>query len=249
MGAMRLAMALGFTLLAMPACPAWSDEISPNVVPWDRLAPDSSGLVRDVLARPLVARQVNGITYRSRPRVFQYLLDHPDFAANMARAIKVGKYRVTSVPGGYEADDGRGVHGLLKPVYADAQRRVYYLKGRYDPPVFPAMTGRAVVVLDALHVTGPDGTSRAQVTVVGFLTLDNVFARIIARVLRDFTQAAVDRKVRRFFRHVEKVSARAIDDPIGLAREIQGHPELPPGQVAEFRRLLLKSDTGAATAS
>jgi hypothetical protein len=236
---MRLALVVWVSLQAMWVAPALSGEISPSVVPWDRLDPETSGLVRDVVMQPLVAKQVDGIAYRSRPEIFRYLLDHPDFAATMARVIRIGKYRVTPVPGGYEADDGRGVHGFLKPVYADAQRRVYYLAGRYDPPLLPAMTGRAVLVLDAFHVGSPDGGSRAEVTVVGFLRVDSVLVRIVARVLRNFTQATVDRKVRRFFRHVEKVSARAYDDPAGLAQEIHGHPELPPGQVAEFRRLLL----------
>ena len=244
---MRFAMALCLSFLAMPVYPVWGDEISPNVVPWDRLAPDASGLVRDVVTRPLVARRVNGISYKSRPEVFQYLLDHPDFAANMSRAIKVGKYRVTPVSGGYEANDGRGVHGFLKPVYADAQRRVFYLAGRYDPPLFPSMAGRAVLVVDAVHVAGPDGTNRAMVTVIGFLKVDSLLVRIVAKILRDFTQTAVDRKVQRFFRHVEKVSVRAAEDPAGLAQEIQRHPELPGGQVAEFNRLLLKPAPGAAT--
>jgi hypothetical protein len=246
---MRFAVALAVAFLVAPLCPSWSGEISPDVIPWDRLAPEGSGLVRDVVARPLVVRQINGIAYKSRPEIFQYLLDHPDFAANMARAIKVGGYRVTPVPGGYEADDGRGVHGFLKPVYADAQRRVYYLAGRYAPPIFPAMTGRAVLVLDALHVASPGGGSLAEVTVVGFLKVDSVLARILAGILRDFTQAAVDRKVRRFFRHVEKVSVRAYDDPAGLASEIQGRADLPPGQVAEFSRLLLAPVRGAGTRS
>jgi hypothetical protein len=228
---------------------AWSGEASPGVIPWERLSPDASGLVREVVTQALVARQVNGITYKSRPEIFRYLMDHPDFAATMARAINVGRYRITPVPGGYEADDSRGVRGLLKPVYADTQRRVFYLAGRYDPPLLPAMTGRAVLVLDALHVPSQDGGTRAEVTVVGFLKVDTVLARIVAGVLRSFTQATVDRKVRRFFRHVEKVSARAHDDPAGLAQAIQGHPDLPPGQVAEFRRLLLKPPRGAATRS
>ena len=243
---MRFAVALAASLLMMPACPVRSEEISPSVIPWDRLAAETSGLVRDVVARPLVARQINGIAYKSRPEIFQYLLDHPDFAADMARAIKVGKYRVTPVTGGYEADDGRGVRGLLKPVYADAQRRVYYLAGRYDPPIFPTMTGRAVLVLDTLHVASPGGGTLAEATVTGFLQVDGVLGRIVAGILRDFTQAAVDRKVRRFFRHVEKVSVRAHDDPAGLAQEIRGRPDLPPGQVAEFSRLLLVPVRGAA---
>jgi hypothetical protein len=236
---MRLALVVWVSLQAMWIVPAWSGEISASIIPWDRLAPETSGLVREVVMQPLVARQVNGIAYRSRPEIFRYLLDHPDFAATMARVIKIGKYRVTAVPGGYEADDGRGVHGVLRPVYADARRRVFYLAGRYDPPLLPTMTGRAVLVLDSSHVGSPDGGSRAEVTVVGFLKVDSVLARIVARVLREFTQATVDRKVRRFFRHVEKVSVRAYDDPAGLAHEIQGHPDLPPDQVAEFRRLLL----------
>ena len=236
---MWLALVVWVSLQAMWVPPAWSDEISASIIPWDRLAPETSGLVRDVVMQPLVAKQVNGIAYRSRPEIFRYLLDHPDFAATMARVIKIGKYRVTPVPGGYEADDGRGVHGVLRPVYADARRRVYYLAGRYDPPVLPTMTGRAVLVLDSSHVGSPDGGSRAEVTVVGFLKVDSVLVRIVARVLREFTQATVDRKVRRFFRHVEKLSVRAYDDPAGLAQEIQGHPDLSPGQVAEFRRLLL----------
>lgn len=243
---MRFAVALAVGLLTAPVCPAWSGENFSDLIPWDRLAPYASGLVRDVVERPLVARQVDGIAYKSRSEVFRYLLDHPDFAANMARAIGVGRYRVTPVPDGYEADDGRGVHGFLRPVYADSQRRVYYLAGRYDPPIFPAMTGRAVLVLDALHMAGPNGGSQAKVTVVGFLKVDSLFGRILAAILRDFTQAAVDRKVRQFFRHVEKVSVRAHDDPIGLAQEIQRHPDLPQERVAEFRRLLLASAGGAA---
>ncbi len=243
---MRLPAALSIGFLVALVCPAWSGENLSDVIPWDRLVAENSGLVRDVVTRPLVAREVNGITYRSRADIFQYLLDHPDFAASMARAIKVGRYRVTPVPGGYEADDGRGVRGLMKPVYADGHRRIYYLAGRYDPPIFPAMTGRAVLVLDAQHVTGADGGSRAEVNVVGFLKVDSVLARILAGILRDFTQAAVERKVRRFFRHMEKVSVRAYDDPAGLAAEIQGRPELPPGRVAEFSRLLLAPLRGAA---
>jgi hypothetical protein len=245
---MQRALMLWVWCLALPVASAWSEEkISTNVIPWHRLSSDASGLVRDVVTQPLVARRVNGITYKSRPEIFQYLLDHPDFAATMARAINVGRYRVIPVPGGYEADDGRGVRGLFRPVYADAQRRVFYLAGRYDPPLFPAMTGRAVLVLDALHAASPDGGGRAEVTVVGFLKVDAVLARIVASVFRSFTQAAVDRKVRRFFRHVEKVSVRAHDDPAGLAQAIQGHPDLPPERVAEFRRLLLKPLRGVTT--
>jgi hypothetical protein len=45
--------------------------------------------------------------------------------------------------------------------------------------------------------------------------------------------------VKRFFNSIARVSRRASDDPEGLAEELARHPDLPPDQVAEFRRILL----------
>jgi hypothetical protein len=51
----------------------------------------------------------------------------------------------------------------------------------------------------------------------------------------------MDRRVRRFFGHVAKVSRRAYDDPEGLAELLTGRPELAADRLAEFRALLLAS--------
>lgn len=228
---------------AIATPPALAGEIAlgpgASLIPWERLDEESFGLARDVVGQALVFRQVDGIAFRSRREVFDFLIEHPDFAADVARLLREGRYRVRRTPVGFEADDGRGAHGFLRSLYADGDRRVFYLEGRYDPPLLPSIAGRLVLVLDTSHTTAPDGESYAEMRVAGYLRLDNALAEVLASVARSFSEAMVERKVKRFFRHVARVSRRAYDDPEGLAEELARRPDFAAERVAEFQRVLL----------
>jgi hypothetical protein len=210
-------------------------------IPWDRLDLDSYELVRDVVKGAAVAREVRDITFRSHKPVFDFLFDHPDFAADVARILREGKYRVRRVGSLYEADDGRGVRGVMKPLLSEEGRRLFYLEGRYDPPLLPPLSGRLVILIDTEHLDGPDGVTYCAMKFSGFLKLDSLVADAFARVVQTFSEDQVDRRVRRFFGHVAAVSRRAYDDPEGLAALLDGRAELPADQVAAFRELLLAS--------
>lgn len=210
-------------------------------VPWERLDGDAYELARDVVKGALVSREVRDITFRSHKPVFDFLFDHPDFAADVARLLREGKYRVRRVGDVYETDDGRGIRGLMKPLLAEDGRRMFYLEGRYDPPLLPVVSGRAIILLDTEHLDGPDGVTYCAMKFSGFLKLDSVFVDAIARALQAFSEDQMDRKVRRFFNHVAAVSRRAYDDPEGLAALLAGHPELPSEHVTKFRELILAS--------
>lgn len=210
-----------------------------HLIPWERLDEASFQLTREVVGQALVFRHVDGIAFRSRKEVFDFLLEHPDFAADLARALREGKYRVRRTADGFEADDGRGARGLLKPLYAEGDRRVFYLEGRWDPPLLPSIVGRLVLVMDTAYTEAPDGEHYAEMRVAGYLRVDNALAEVLVAVARGLSEVAVERKVRRFFRHVARVSQRAYDDPEGLAEEITRHPDLAVHRVAEFRRVLL----------
>jgi hypothetical protein len=218
-----------------------SEASRSGAIPWDRLELDAYELVRDVVQGAAVAREVRDITFRSHKPILDFLLDHPDFAADVARVLREGKYYVRRVGSLYEADDGRGVRGLMRPLLAENGRRVYYLEGRYDPPLLPALSGRAVIALDSEHLQGPDGVTYCAMRFAGFLKLDSVVADSFARVLQSFSEEQMDRRVRRFFGHVAKVSRRAYDDPEGLAEFLAGRPELAAQRLEEFRALLLAS--------
>jgi hypothetical protein len=182
---------------------------------------------------------VDGLWYRSRKEAFDFLMEHPDFAANVARVLREGKYRVWQTAAGYEADDGRGARGFFKPVFADGDWRIFYLEGRYDQPFLPTLAGQLVLVMETAHRANSGGTSYAETRVACFLRLDNAILKLLAQVAAPLSRSLMDRRIRRFFRHVERVSQRAYDDPEGLAEELARHPDLPGERVAQFRQALL----------
>lgn len=218
---------------------ALSPSSSRRDIPWDRLAGADYQLVREVVTGAAASREVREISFRSRKPVFEFLLDHLDFAADVARILRQGKYRVRRAGDAYEADDGHGTSGTLKPVFADGGRRVFYLAGRYDAPLVPTLAVRGVLLLDAEHLEGPDGVTYCALTVAGHVRFDSPVADTLARVARSYSEAQLDRQLRRFFRHVAIVSRRAHDDPESLAEELSQRPELPAHRVAQFRDVLL----------
>jgi hypothetical protein len=228
---------------ASPAPPPPAGEIAlvpgGRLIPWEQLDEESFALAREVVSRALVFRQVDGIAFRSRKEVYDYLIQHMDFAADVARMLRVGKYRIRRTSAGFEADDGHGAHGFLKPLYDDGDRRVFYLHGYYDPPILPSIAGRLVLVLETSYTQAPDGENYAEMRVAGYLRLDSVLAEVIATVAQSFSEEMVQKKVKRFFRDVARVSRRAYDDPEGLLEELARRPEFDAERVAEFRRVLL----------
>lgn len=228
---------------ATPAPPPPAGEIAlvpgGRLIPWAQLDEESFTLARDVVSQALVFRQVDGIAFRSRKEVYDYLIQHMDFAADVARMLRVGKYRIRRTSAGFEADDGHGAHGFLKPLYDDGGRRVFYLQGRYDPPILPSIAGRLVLVLHTSYTQAPDGENYAEMRFAGYLRLDSVLAEVIATVAQSFSDEMVQKKVKRFFRDVARVSRRAYDDPDGLIEELARHPEFEAERVAEFSRVLV----------
>src|SRR5262249_30142181 len=154
-----------------------------------RLSEPDYALVRDVVRDATAAREVREISFRSRKPVFDYLLEHLDFAASIARILGEGKYRGQRDGGGYQADDGHGTTGLLRPLFADAGRRVFYLEGQYDPPLLPSIGVRAVLLLDIDHVESPDGATYCELNVAGHVRFDSRVLDTLAWVMRNYTQA------------------------------------------------------------
>jgi hypothetical protein len=139
----------------------------------------------------------------------------------------------------YAADDGRYARGTFKPVLVDGGVRVFHLEGRYDPPLLPTLAGSMVLLLDTVHLDGPDGRTYCALAVAGYLKADTAAAEVLATLTGGLVGAYVDRTVRQFFRYVAGLSRRAHDDPEGLAQDVGAQPHLPAELVAQFRRLLM----------
>ena len=55
-----------------------------------------------------VATRVAAPAFPARREVFEYLLDHPELASHVTRALKVARYRIWRTRDGLFLDDGWG---------------------------------------------------------------------------------------------------------------------------------------------
>jgi len=216
----------------------------PLGVPLARLDEQARSRAEAVLGTSVFAQRVSGLRTRSREPVFRFLLDHPHFAAALARALRLGQYRVTLLEDGYWGDDRRGARGHIRTLYADDERRLFHLEGSYETRGIPTMKGQMLVLLEFRHDASPDGVTQADVSVSGHLRLDTplvgAVAQLATAVARPVVERAVERKVRRFFGTVARVSRWAYDEPEQMWAAIEGHPEVPQdATLAAFRQILL----------
>jgi hypothetical protein len=254
-----LALAIGAAILVLGQGGADAERVEPPLgataplvtldrlplgVPLARLDDEARGRAEAVLGTSLFAHRVTGLRARSREAVFRFLLDHPDFAAAVARALRLGQYRVALQDDGYWGDDRRGARGKIRVLYADEARRLYHLEGLYERPRLPSIQGRMLVLIEFHHEDDPAGGTQVEVSVTGHVRLDTpvvgALAQLATAVARPAVERAAERKVRRFFGTVARVSRWAHDEPEQVWTALEGHPEVPQdATLAAFQQILL----------
>lgn len=226
------------------AVPLVTLDALPLGVPLDALTPEARTRAEAVLGRVTFAQRVTGLRFPSRDPVFRFLLEQPDLAAGVARALRLGEYQVSPRDGGFWGDDRRGARGLIHLLHAGPGHRLFHLEGTYETRRLPTLAGRLLVLIEFQHHEDGQGGSVAEVSLTGHLTLDTPLAGALAQVVgivaRPAVERAVEGKVRRFFRTVARVSRWAHDQPDLLWAALDGHPEVPATPtLAAFRDVLL----------
>jgi hypothetical protein len=227
-----------------PGGPSVTLDAMPLGVPFARLDDDARRRAEAVLGTSLFAQRVTGLRSRSREPVFRFLLDHPDFAAAVARALRLGKYQVEARDGGFWGDDRRGARGTIRVLYQDEGRRLYHLEGTYETRGLPTIQGQLLVMIEFQHEDDPEAGTRVEASVTGHMRLDTpllgAVAQLATTLARPTVERAVERKVRRFFGTVARVSRWAHDQPEEFWAALEGHPEIPQdATLAAFRQILL----------
>ena len=216
----------------------------PLGVPLSSLDDDARARVDAILGTTLLSHRVAGLRTRSREPVFRFLLDHPDFAAAVVRALRLGHYQVERRSEGFWGDDSRGARGLIRVLYADESRRLYHLDGVYEGRGLPAIQGRMLVLIEFRHEADAEGTTYLEASVTGHVKLDTplvgAIAQLATTLARPTVERAADRKVRRFFGTVARVSRWAYEQPDQFWAALESNPEVPQdGTLVAFREILL----------
>jgi hypothetical protein len=193
--------------------------------------------IEKVLAKATVSTRVEIEPYPLRFDVFDYLLDHPEFATQVTRALKLARYRIWRTADGLNLDDGWGVTGLITPFYGDGGLRVVYARGRYEQSFLPDIRGQAVILLHYADGPGPHGRPALATSMEVFAQLDSTmvatFAGSIAKSKATSEGLHVLKVFSRLSTHLERRAGEVL-------AELGRRPEVSRAELDGFRRILTR---------
>jgi hypothetical protein len=225
-----VALCLALAASSAPAAPAVT-------LPPEMRADERARLER-IAEAASVSTRVETDPFLSRRQVFEYLLDHPEFATHVTRTLRLARYRIWQTSEGLYLDDGWGATGHFSVVHSVAGQRVMYARGSYRQTMLPTINGEAVAMIQ--YGITPMGESRELVhaTVSGFVKLDSGFLAAATKLAGSMAQRKADLEARRLIRVFARVSRAIEDNPADVYERLRQRPDIPARELEEFGRLL-----------
>ena len=186
-----------------------------------------------------VSARAAGEPFLARSDVFEFMLDHPEFAAHVTRALKMGRLRVwRGSDGVLWLDEGWGVVGQFWVVYSARGMRVVYARGQYQSGLLPSISGQAVVVIEYGLSPAADRRTLISPAVTGFVRLDSKVVALAGKLAGSVAAAKAEKEAKRFVKLVARVSRAIEDNPTHVHESVRQRPGVQAGDLEEFRRLL-----------
>jgi hypothetical protein len=220
-------------LLVTPAAAGRGAPRLPAEIPAgvrQRLAP--------VTERASLAAHVDGEPFRGRRDVFEYLLDHLEFATHVTRALKVARYRVWTVPGGYGLDDGWGTIGTFEVVYVAPGARVIHARGEYQQRYLPDIRGQAIISIEYDARPATEGAATIAASVDTYVKIESKLAAATGVLARQVAHAKAEKEGRRLVKVFAKTTRAIEENPAAVWEALRARPDVPRRELEEFRRLL-----------
>ncbi len=227
---------LGTIACALLATTALAARTPPGLP--DNLPPAERARLQEVTQAAAVTTYVEGEPFVGRREIFEFLLDHPEFATHVTRALRLARYRIWRDGAGLHLDDGWGVVGSFELVYTGGTTRIMYAKGRYEHRILPNINGEAVVVVAYDVRPAEAGRNSITTAVTGFVKLENRLLAMVGRVARTLASAKADKEAQRLVKTFARASRAVEENPGGVYEQIRQRPDVPARDLEDFRRLL-----------
>jgi hypothetical protein len=220
-----LAVFAGATAAALP--------LPPDIPPRER------SRLQAIADEAAVSTHVDGDPFVTRPEIFEYLVDHPEFATHVTRALRVARYRIWQTPEGLALDDGWGATGIFRVVHAATGVRVMYCRGEYKKALLPTINGEAIARIDWAYAPAPaPGERVVHATVTGFVKFDSRLMTLAVKAASMIAQHKADREAKLLVRTFARVSQALRDDPAAVLAKVRARPDVPQRELEEFSRLV-----------
>jgi hypothetical protein len=191
-----------------------------------------------VTRNPSVSARTAGEPFVGRRDVFEFLLDHPDFATHITRALRLARYRMWRTDEGLFVDDGWGATGQVFVVHATSGTRVLYAKGEFQHKLLPPIPGEAVVTINYDAQPTSDGRDRLVADISSQLKIDGPFGTLVVKLASSLATEKAEKESQRLMRLFARV-LRAIEErPAALYASLLERPDVPQRELEQFRILL-----------
>ncbi len=194
--------------------------------------------VHEVTDAAAVATRFQSDPFPARLDVFEYLLDHPEFATHVTRTLRLARYRVWQTADGLFLDDGWGARGRLEVVHAGTGVRVIYARGDFEQRFLPTIPGEAVVVIEYAPSEARDGRQQISTAVSGFVKIDNRMYAAATKLAGSIALRRARLEAERLARVFARTSLAIESDPAGVYERVRQNPTVPKRELGEFRRIL-----------
>jgi hypothetical protein len=193
--------------------------------------------LEEIARRAFASTQVSFEAYAVRPEIFEYLLDHPEFASHVTRVLRAARYRIWRAGEVLWLDDGWGVRGTFAVVYSEPGLRLMHAQGAYQSAL-PDIKGRAVVALAYRFEPAASGRQQVLTTLTSFVQIDSAVVRTIGKMGGPLVQKKADREARQLLKVFARVSRAIEDNPADVYARLRERPDVPAAELEEFRKLL-----------
>ena len=194
--------------------------------------------LQNVTEHPTLSTRVESEPFPGRLDVFEYLLDHPEFATHVTRTLKLARYRIWRTPEGLAIDDGWGTVGTFEVVHAAPGLRVMHAQGEYQHRLLPNIRGQAVVLVDYAAKSGANSKHAIQTAVTGFVKFDSRVLSLAGKLASAVVNAKADREGKQLVKMFARTTRAIEEDPAGVYEQLRQKPDVPPRELEQFRRLL-----------
>jgi hypothetical protein len=217
---------------------AAADASAPPLVLPTQLPPAERNRLEQIAARSFASTRVQHEPYVARPEVWEYLLNHPEFATHVTRALKLARYRIWHDATGLWLDDGWGVKGQFTIVHAERGKRLMYARGHFEQKLLPDLSGQAVATLEYSFRTDAEGHTVVATAASGYVQVDSRALNVLGKVAAPMIQAKADREAGLLLRTFARVTRAIEENPARAYQLVSERPDVPRRELEEFRRLL-----------
>ena len=163
-------------------------------IPFQRLDAGARAKVDSVLSNVTVFRRMPIRVVDCDPKLYLFLLRHPDVVVNIWEVLKVSTLKLRQVEGEkFEITEKLGTAATVEFLYSSHDTHVIYAEGAYDGPLFTKpVKGRCLMVLKSGYIREPDGRFYITSRLDAFVRVEHGGAELLTKTFHPLVGKTAD---------------------------------------------------------